>query len=230
MPTPMRVYMVESPSALDAFEETNESATLRALCRLLGHQFTETVVRSTGEFETALKYLTSINPEHIASSQRKWPLCLHISAHGDEKGLDFGAESAPWQYLTKLIASFIKKNDYPGPVFVVVSACGAGQQQVTKELEKLAGKTFAPPAYLFVTAGDEEGYVGWQDAVVAWSIFYREIGCAVPDKKQQIMTIMDKIRIAGAGTLRYFRWDSKSKQYRSYMSKCNEHNHYEHTM
>ena len=222
----MRVFSVESPSALDAFEGRNESTTLRALCKLLGHHFTATIVRSKEEFETALVYLTSINPAQIPKGQCKWPLCLHIAAHGDEDGLSIGAEDAEWKYLAKQISLFIKNNDYPGPVLVVISACGAGQQQVTKELENLAAKQeFEPPAYLFVTDGDEDGDVDWRDAVVAWSIFYHNIGHAVLEKKYEIMTIMDKIRLAGAGTLKYFRWDGKHKKFKAYTPKCDEHEH-----
>jgi hypothetical protein len=181
-----------------------------------------TRVRSKGEFETALIYLTSINPALIPQRQRKWPLCLHIAAHGDEEGLSLGAEDASWKYLAKQISSFIKKNDYPGPVLVVISACGAGQQQVTKELENLvANQEFEPPAYLFVTDGD----VDWRDAVVAWSIFYHNIGRAVLEQKHEIMTIMDKIRLAGAGTLKYFRWDGKRSKFRPYTPTCDEHEH-----
>jgi hypothetical protein len=222
----MRVFTIESPSALDAFEGRNESSTLCALCKLLGHHFNATIVRSKKEFETALEYLTSINPEHIPKHQLKWPLCLHIAAHGDQDGLSIGAEDASWEYLAKQISSFIKDNDYPGPVMVVISACGAGQQQVTKELENLAAKQgFEPPAYLFVTCGDEAGEVDWRDAVVAWSIFYHNIGRAVLKKKYEIMTIMDKIRLSGAGTLKYFRWDRKHSKFKPYRPKCDEYEH-----
>ncbi|BBO73473.1 hypothetical protein DSCW_08900 [Desulfosarcina widdelii] len=226
MGTYMRVFSVESPSALDAFEERNESATLSALCKLLGHHFTATIVRSKVEFETALEYLTSINPDHIPKNQRKWPLCLHFAAHGDEFGLSLGAEDATWKYLAKKISSFIKDNDYPGPVLVVISACGAGQQQITKELINLAARQeFEPPAYLFVTQGDEKGEVHWRDAVVAWSIFYHNIGRAVLERKHEIMTIMDKIRLTGAGTLKYFRWDEQHRKFKQYIPRCDEYEH-----
>lgn len=222
----MRVFLVESPSALDSFEKRNESETLRALCKLLGHHFAETIVRSKEEFKTALTYLTSINPEQIPTSQKKWPLCLHIAAHGDKSGLAIGADDASWTYLAEQISAFINGNDYPGPVLVVISACGAGEQKITKELKILASEgEFKQPAYLFVTAGKKNGIVEWRDAVVAWSIFYHEIGRAVLNEKHQIMTILDKIRIAGAGTLKYFRWDKEGRKFILYKPTCNEHIH-----
>jgi len=223
MRTHLRVFTIESPSALDVFGDRNESSTLRALCNLLGHQFAATIVKSKGEFKTALKHLTSINPKHIPQRQRNWPLCLHIAAHGDEEGLSLGAEDASWKYLAKEISSFLKLNNYPGPILVVISACGAGQQQITKELTDLATKqAFVPPAYLFVT--DSEA-VDWADAVVAWSIFYHNIGHAIIKKKREIMTIMDKICLAGAGTIKYSRWDEIKCKYFSYTPTCNEHEH-----
>ena len=222
----MRVFLIESPSALDAFEERSESTTLRALCKLLGHHFTATIVKSKEEFESALKYLTSINPAQIPECQYKWPLCLHLAAHGDEEGLAIGPEDASWEYLAQQVSAFINDNDYPGPVLVVISACGAGQQQITKELKNLAAnQKFEPPSYLFVTDGDEDGHVDWRDAVVAWAIFYHNIGHAVLEMKNEIMTIMDKIRLAGAGTLKYYRWDDKSRKFKQYTPKCDEHEH-----
>jgi hypothetical protein len=61
----LRVFVVESPSALDLFENRTETQTLQAVCTLLGHRFASTIVRSDAEFRTALNHMTSINPDHI---------------------------------------------------------------------------------------------------------------------------------------------------------------------
>jgi hypothetical protein len=64
-PTPIekvRVYAIESPSALDLFDDRTESQTLRSVCKLLGHDFASTMARSVAEFENALSHLASINP------------------------------------------------------------------------------------------------------------------------------------------------------------------------
>ena len=50
----MRVFAIESPSALDVLADRTEAQTLRAVCKLLGHDFASTLVRSAAEFTTAL--------------------------------------------------------------------------------------------------------------------------------------------------------------------------------
>jgi hypothetical protein len=39
------------------------------------------------------------------------------------------------------------------------------------------------------------------------------------------MLILDKIKLAGVGVLKYFRWDESAKEYRSFTSKLGEHSH-----
>jgi hypothetical protein len=221
----IRVFVIESPSALDMLEGYSESETLTSLCRLLGHPFSAITVRSRLEFAAALKHLTSINPELIPKKTRVWPLCIHIAAHGGSDGLGFGPDNASWKYLAEKLASFARDIEhYPGPVLIVVSACCAKDQKITKHLEDLASsKNFRPPAYLFVTAGDNEGRVVWRDAVVAWSIFYHQIGEAMLEGKSQIKTIIDKIKLVGAGSLKYFRWDYDKGKYLPYRSTLDEH-------
>ena len=67
-----------------------------------------------------------------------------------------------------------------------------------------------PPAYVFTTVGNDEGEVYWSDSVVAWSIFYHQIGKAVLYSRTDIQLILDKIQLVGAGKLKYFRWDSSA--------------------
>ena len=221
----VRVFAVESPSALDFFENRTESQTLQAVCKLLGHDFASTVVRSEGEFRTSLDHLTSINPEHIREGERSRPLCLHIAAHGNSSGLGLGADDMSWEELAACLWEFFGRMEhYPGQRILVISACGASNQKVTNYFQKKAKVKGSPkpPAYVITTVGNDEGEVYWSDSVVAWSIFYHQIGKAV-FARTDIQLILDKIQIVGAGQLKYFRWDSYKKMYFHYVSTAKEH-------
>lgn len=217
----VRVFVIESPSALDLLEGHSETKALTALCELLDHPIAGITVRSQQEFAATLKHITSINPDLMEDATREWPLCIHIAAHGDKDGLAFGADDVSWEDLARYLSLFIRRlGNYPGRVLVVISACGAGEQEITRHLETLAKREdFEPPAYLFVTVGDKQGLVDWGDAVVAWSIFYRQIGGAELNNREDIKSIIDKIKLAGAETLKYFRWDASNTAYKPYRSK-----------
>lgn len=222
----MRVFAIESPSALDMLADRSESQTLQAVCKLLGHNFASTHVRSIAEFKTALNHVTSINVEHFTPHEQKRPLCLHIAAHGNDDGLAFGPDDVTWEELASDLWQFFHKMaDYPGPIILVISACGAEKQKITKffaESVKMQ-PTLNPAAYVLTTIGNCKGEVYWRDAVVAWSIFYHQIGSAVLHEREDIKRILDKIKLVGAGTLKYFRWDKTEKDYIEFKSKLDEY-------
>jgi hypothetical protein len=220
------VYGIESPSALDVIANRTESETLSAVCKMLGHGFGSAVVRSTKDFEAALKHITSINEQNLRESQRGRPLCIHIAAHGNDTGLAFGADSESWKSVaTNLWAFLTKMDDYTGKIIMVISACGAEKQKVTKYFAEFAKKESGvqPPHYVITTLSDDEGEVYWRDSVVAWSLFYHQIGNAAIDNSADFRDILDKIQYVGCGALRYFRWDKFKKRYVSYKSSIKEH-------
>ena len=85
--TRLRVFAIESQNALDVLANRTESQTLQAVCKLLGHQFASTVVRSKTEFTTAVNHITSINEDELSEKLRGKLLCLHLAAHGHKDGL-----------------------------------------------------------------------------------------------------------------------------------------------
>jgi hypothetical protein len=113
---------------------------------------------------------------------------------------------------------------YPGERILVVSSCGASNRKLRNYFQGKAKSKNRPkpPAYVITTVGNDEGEVYWSDSVVAWSIFYHQIGKAVL-AKTAIQLILDKIQLVGAGKLKYFRWDSSKKMYFSYVSTAEEH-------
>src|SRR5258708_39673958 len=97
----VRVFAIESPSALDVLKNRTESQTLQAVCKLLGHEFASTIVRSKAEFVTAINHVTSINEEGLSKKSRALPLCVHLAAHGDKDGLALGPDSPSWKDLAE---------------------------------------------------------------------------------------------------------------------------------
>lgn len=224
----MRVFLIESPSAIDILNGESEAETLRPICRLLGHEFASATIRSNQEFETAVKHITSIDENHVPKSSRGLPLCLHLAAHGNKDGLAMGAENANWELLAGFLRRFSKEmTHYTGPLVFVLSSCEAEFQKITSLFTDYAKRNtkFRPPVYVITTVSNEEGEVYWRDAVVAWSIFYHQTGEAVLSDNDEMKTIIDKIALSGAGTLKYFRWDEEKRKYMSYVSKLKEHVH-----
>jgi hypothetical protein len=224
--TRLRVFAIESPSALDVLANRTESQTLQAVCKLLGHEFASTVVRSKTEFSTAVKHITSINEDGLSKKFRGRPLCLHLAAHGDKDGLELGPDSASWKYLAEKLRGFsCAMEQYSGPLLLIISACGSEDQKITQHFADYAKTTpdFRPAEYVFTTVGNAAGKVYWRDAVVAWAIFYHQIGSPVLQNREDIKVILDKVKLVGTGALKYFRWDRQKKKYVPFKSKEGEH-------
>jgi hypothetical protein len=220
----MRVFAIESPSARDILANRSESQTLQAVCKLLGHEFASTIVRSKAEFTTAVNHVTSINEDGLSQKLRGRPLCLHLAAHGNKDGLALGPNSASWKYLAEKLRGFsCAMEHYSGPLLLIISACGAEYQKITGHFAEYAAKNprFRPAEYVLTTVENDAGEVYWRDAVVAWSIFYHQIGAAVLQNREDIQVILDKIKLVGAGALKYFRWDKR--KYVSFVSKEDEY-------
>jgi len=222
----MRIFAIESPSAMDVLRNRTESQTLLAVCRLLGHDFASTIVHSSAEFSTAVKHVTTIDDQEIPEKHRHRPLCLHLAAHGNDDGLFFGPDFASWEDLANHLRGFsLAMRHYSGPLILIISACGAEHQAVTEWFARFAAKPphFRPAAYVLTTESNDAGEVYWRDSVVAWSIFYHQIGDAVLSKRRSVKTILDKIRLVGAGSLKYFRWDEARRKYMPFSSTMAEH-------
>lgn len=222
----MHVFAIESPSALDMLADRSESQTLRAICKLLNHEFTSSIVRSKAELRTAIRHVTSLNVEQLSVAARKRPLCLHIAAHGDDEGLSIGADIVSWETLANYLLRFFQDMaHYPGPIILILSSCGAEKQTVTDLFSKNSNKNTPrrQVSYVLTTVSNDDGEVYWRDSVVAWSIFYHQIGAAVLSQRQDIKVILDKIKLVGAGALKYFRWDESKQKFAPFTSKCREH-------
>lgn len=215
----MRVFIIECPNPLDLLQERNEGKSLEQICKLVGHEVVSFHPKSKNDLVTVCRFISSIDREHDCTDNPDLPLCIHISSHGEEDGLYFGQDLISWNDLLEALEPICtKKSIYKGEKILTISACEAREQQLTEKIEKKKKihKAFQPPKHLFVTA-DENVY--WNDAVVAWALFYNKIPKANMSKKKNILAVLSLIDRAELGAVHYYRWSHKKGKYLGYSSK-----------
>ena len=204
---------------MDLLQGRTESRALAEICKIVGHETTVLTAYDKADFRKLCGYISSITSKHDNKNRKSIPLCVHLSAHGNEKGLVFGKDFIEWKEIMRSMKPiYTEMEDYDGEVILTISACGAGDQYLTKEFQMLWDKNedFTPPKYVFVTTDEE---VAWDDALVSWSMFYHQLPYADLDDKKSVQRILDKIKISETGNLRYFRWDDAKEKYRHYSGK-----------
>lgn len=216
----MRIFIVECPDPMDLLQERSEAVALERMCRLLGHEVAVFQVQSFSRLRETCRFIASIDEDHDAKKKPDLPLCVHIAAHGNPDGLGFGLETVTWEELADAILPLAKVARYSGPLIVVISACDAGQQSLTSELEDhwQKGAKVRPPAYVFVTC---DARLDWSASVAAWTIFYHLMPKADLDDPKTVREVLTKVKAAGGAVLRYYRWDRKNKEYMKYEPKEN---------
>ena len=217
----MRVFIIECPDPMDLLQERSEGQGLEKICKLVGHEVASFQVKSKFELESVCEYISSIDKTHDDRNMPDLPLCIHITSHGNDDGLGFGKDFVTWDDLLEIIRPICtRQRKYRGDRIFVISACEAKYQQLTNELKKAWEKKrrFKPPKYLFLTADDE---VFWDDAIVAWAMFYNKMPKADLNDKYAVQEILDQIKKADVGTIYYYRWDSNQEKYLRYHPKVN---------
>ena len=172
MATKGKVFLLESPNALDLLEERGERSSLEQVCRLFEHDATSFFLRDSAELKQTLKYIGAI-ARHPNSD--KSPLFIHISTHGDSDSILIGSSDVSWEELADMISeTYDDLNEYEGAVIFIISACHANEQTLTKFIKKryMKSEIDHPPEYIFVFS---DKLVYWKDSVVTWTIFYRNI-------------------------------------------------------
>lgn len=174
---------------------------------------------SKTDFKKFCTYISSIDVDHDENTDEDVPLCIHISAHGNDDGVSFGNDFLGWKDLFSALNPLFKKIKYPGDIFIVISSCLAGNQKLTEEIETnwTPKSKVTLPKYVFVT-GDEDG-VAWDDAVVSLALFYYKISSRSLGKKIKIQNILKEIKTATGSELWYFRWDDNKSKYLKYKNK-----------
>lgn len=203
---------------MDLLQGRTESRALAEICKIVGHEASVLTAYDEDDFLKMCCYISSITSDHDKNNRKSIPLCVHLSAHGNEKGLGFGKDFIKWKDVMRCMRSiYSEMKNYDGEVILTISACGAGDQCLTKEFQKEWNNNefFTPPKYVFVTTDEN---VAWEDALVSWSMFYHQLPHANLDDRSSVQKILDKIKKFGIGTgnLKYFRWDKEKGQYFSY--------------
>jgi hypothetical protein len=205
----LRIFLVESPNPLDVLENRSESAAVAEIARLIGHTAMAQTVRSLHGLTEACAYIASICC--IKDYRPDTTLCLHISAHGADDGLQIGRDEVDWEdLLTAVKPVFTSK--YKGPRVLILSACEADQQKLTLGLNKAAvtfKRSMVPPKYVFCTTGE----VYWPDAAVGWTLLYHFIPTVDLDDKGEVQEMLAKITSVTGVTFPYFRWDEEKRKY-----------------
>jgi hypothetical protein len=213
----MKLFIIESPNPMDLIQDRSEMQSLEKVCRMFGHEVATFFIKSKNDYIETIKYIATINEEHDKYLNNNEPLCLHISAHGDSKGLQFGQDSVKWENLYNMSKPlFDIFSSYTGDRILVISSCKAAYQSVTKKIKNLMEDDYIdPPSYLF-TAGDKN--VAWVDTLTCWTLLYRLIGDINLSQKKEVMEMLDKINSLKLDNITYFRWDSGISSYRKYSS------------
>lgn len=212
----MRVFIIECPNPLDLLQDRNEGKSLEQICKLIGHEATSFHPRSKTELGTVCQYISSIDREHDDTDNPDLPVCIHLSAHGEEDGLYFGQDLLTWNGLEIALEPICtKKSIYRGEKILIISACEAKNQKLTKKIQRKLqiNNGFQPIKHIFVTAAKD---VYWDDAVVAWALFYNKIPKVDLSKKKKIFSVLSLIEKAELGSIHYYRWSQKKEQYQCF--------------
>jgi len=214
-----RIFLLESPNALDLLEGTGETTSLSQVCKLFGHDIASFRIRDRNELSQTLLYISSIGWRR---KRGKKPIFIHLSAHGTNDALAFGPDDVTWEELAELVVKTFREiyrepSFYKGPIVVVVSACDTDGQTLSEHLRvaKQNGKLKWPPEYVFVF---DDAEVDWRDAVVTWTMFYRHAPRIdfLDKKKGAVRRLLKRVNRSKHGKLRYFRWDRESVDYETF--------------
>ena len=218
-----RIFLLESPNALDLLEGTAETTSLSQVCKLFGHDIASFRVRDRKELSQTLLYISSVGWREDSG---KVPIFIHISAHGSNDGLAFGPDDVTWEQLAELVVKTFREiysepGFYEGPIVLVVSACHADGETLSKRLRVAYRKDKLewPPEYVFVFDDPE---VDWRDAVVTWTMFYRDaprINFLNACGKDDVKRLVKRVNRSGYGKLRYFRWARQRDRYKPYPAR-----------
>jgi len=203
----LKTFIIESPNPNDLLDERNEAGSLVNICRMFSHKATSFLVKSKDGFTEAIDYICDIELED------KDLLCLHLSCHGNEDGLAFGKDFINWGQLGTCLMGFISESRFRNKYILVISACGANDQNLTKKLSRLdknLRNKIAPPSYVFVY---DETEVPWKDALLSWTILYHQLSNLKSLDKDEVQLILGNIKSGHFGKLMYFRWDFGTQKY-----------------
>lgn len=216
----MKIFIVECVDPMDLIQGRSEASALEKVCTSIGHEAITLTAYSKDDFEKYCGYISSIDSNHDRNENSDTPLCIHIATHGNKRGIAFGRDFIRWNSLFEsMLPVFTKMSRYRGKVFLSISACEAGYQELASEIESEWTKNSRvnPPEYIFVTA--EEGGVAWDDALVAWTVFYHKLSRSNNITRVRVKKIINQVKDLIGTDIEYFRWSVERDKYLHYCSE-----------
>ncbi|MCG7377400.1 hypothetical protein MH215_10370 [Paenibacillus sp. ACRSA] len=208
----MRVFIIESPNPKDLLDSRSEREPLEYICNAMGHNVYSFLVKSARELGDTCKYISSFYEG--SDDDPEEPLCIHLSCHGSNTGLQFGTDRLNWKKVAEHLEPILKMN-YQNDLFLVISACGTDKQRITTEIQKLSkvDNKIKPPKYVIVFDQNE---VSWDDAILTWTILYHQIDKIDHNNNGNVKGLLDRIKGSRFGNLTYRRWSKKNKIFLKY--------------
>jgi len=203
----MNVFVIESPNPYDLLDGRNEADSLVNICKMFGHKAVSFFVKNRMEFQSAIKYVADVE----AKSGDLF--CYHLSCHGNDSGVAFGPDFLDWEKLAISIIPILENTSLKNKSIMIISACGANEQELTGKisgLDEKAKSSIAPPSYIFVY---DESEVKWNDALLSWAILYHKLGKVRKIDKSEIQELLKGMDLLEFGKLIYFRWDENKQKY-----------------
>ena len=216
----LRIAVVESPNVIDTFDGRTESEALASACKLIGHQAVLFSAKSQREFRDICNYLGAADTAHAARYQSA-PLFLHISCHGNDEGLAFGADFVAWDQMVRDLEPVLANSLYRGNFALSLSSCGSGSHNLDEHLSVRSDKnsSMRMPQYIF-SIGTAE--VVWADALLGWALLYHKLSSARLDDRTCIQSALKAV-LRGTGlSFSYHRWNDASDSYRTYVPKADD--------
>ena len=223
----IRLFIIECVGPMDLLQDRSEAKALEKICHIIGHEVAILTAYCAEDLEKYCDYISSIDNIHVTRSKQR-PLCIHLSAHGNERGVSFGRDFLNWQQLFMAMDPLFKDmSQYNGEVMISLSACGAGNQTLVNEIEQEIQRhhethssptpPISPPTYIFVTQGSQgDEVIYWDDATVSWTIFYHRLSKLKSIRDEDVHPILDDIEHAADTLLRAFKWDPMTQRYIKY--------------
>ncbi|WP_042347412.1 hypothetical protein [Bacillus massiliigorillae] len=213
----MKVFIIESASPLEIIKGRTEGGALKEICEMMDYDVLSFFVKSKDEFIEICNYLSSIECVVREKSEDE-PICIHLSFHGDEGGIQIGRDKVDWKDIADCLYPMFNM-DYSEDILLSISACGADNCDIHYCIENLIAKNgMKPPRYIFII--DEEEVL-WRDAILNWTILYHQI-VHISTSVVLMKDLLNRISVSGFGNLKYFRWSKTRKKFVQYSKGIRE--------
>lgn len=170
-----KVYIVESPAAVDLLEKRTEGKALSSILSLsdIDHEYYLAVNKKC--FKKAFHNIRK-DVQRIKAEYKDVKPCIHISCHSDEESISLtNNKEINWHELSDILSEVNEVCDENPLCLLMSSCCGLSAYVAIKEIDGKSPKTF-------IVGSDEE--VGWDTSLIAFASFYfNYIGRGISRKK-----------------------------------------------